>query len=318
MNVRRSLGRLTALAVVVAMPLVGASQIASAKATKAAAPNCVKHPHKAKCQNAGGGSTGSGSGTGPQITLQIDPEPVVETGQSEIHAVLQVETLPSYAGDTVLVASSQLSASCLTLDFENLQVPGGLPQTIPPTPNVEPNQIGAVLDDDGNATVIVDGVDCAPGPSVITADLVVAPYLTALSTLTALPPVVTPEGLSVNPRFGGLNQVLETGDSATSGNSDVYAVFYVETDPVYAGQPVTIDSPQLADRCLGGITWISGTASSATFSLTGTLDNDGNAVFAFTGAGCAPGTSTVVGDIDAGIHSTYPTTYTIDAPTPTI
>jgi hypothetical protein len=328
-TVRRSLWRLTALAVIVAMPLVGTAATASAKAAKAA-PNCTKHPHKAACRTTGTGGA-SGAGTGPQITLQIDPEPVVETGQSEIHAVLQVETLPSFAGDTVLIESSQLTASCLSVSYENLQVPGGLPQTIPPTINVQSNQIGAVLDDDGNATVVVDALNCAPGPSLIVADLEVAPYLTATSTLVADPPVVTAEGLTVNPRLGGLNQVLETGDSATSGNSDVYAVFYVETDPVYAEQPVEIGSSQLEGRCGQGWVWEAGNASAgaaptvaagngvnAGTEVTTLLDDDGNAVFVFKGASCAAGPSQVIADVEAGTHPTYVAEFTVVAPEPVI
>ena len=330
MTVRRSLWRLTALSVIVAMPLVGTAGVASAKATKAA-PHCTKHSHKASCQSTGSGGA-TGGGTGPQMTLQIDPEPVVETGQSEIHAVLQVETLPSFAGDTVLIESSQLTASCGTVSYENLQVPGGLAQTIPPTVNVQPNQIGAVLDDDGNATVVVDGVDCAPGPSVILADLEQAPYLTAMSTLVADPPVVTAAGLTVNPRLGGLNQVLETGDSATSGNSDVYAVFYVETDPVYAEQPVEIGSAQLEGRCGQGWVWeagnigagpgvnspVVGDGVNTNPEVSTLLDDDGNAVFIFKGASCAAGPSQVIADVEAGTHTTYVAEYTVVAPEPVI
>src|SRR5579863_3647247 len=65
-NVRRSFVRLTALTVVVAMPLLGMSGIASAKSAKATA-KCAAHPTKKKCQAAGGGTGtgGSGGGTAP-------------------------------------------------------------------------------------------------------------------------------------------------------------------------------------------------------------------------------------------------------------
>jgi hypothetical protein len=43
---------------------------------------------------------------------------------------------------------------------------------------------------------------------------------------------------------------VETGDSGPNA-SFVAAVFYVETDPVYAGQQAEITSPQLIDRCAG-------------------------------------------------------------------
>jgi hypothetical protein len=167
------------------------------------------------------------------------------------------------------------------------------------------NNIQVVLDDDGNVTVSLTGIDCAPGTSVIEADLTVAPFLTALTTLVAQPPGVTPLGVTGYPP----NEV-ETGDTTASGNSDVYAVFYVEVDPVYAEQTVEINSAQLLGRCIGGISWTSNLGTSTTALATATVDDDGNAVFAFTGASCAPGTSAVIADVLAGTHPTYTTNYT--------
>jgi hypothetical protein len=116
---------------------------------------------------------------------------------------------------------------------------------------------------------------------------------------------------------------VETGDSTTSGFSDVYTVFYVDTDPVYAEQPVEISSPELEDRCGGGwrfepSTGTAITQASGTTVATGTLDDDGNATFVFKGVSCAPGTSTVTADVDAGTNALYTTTFTIDAPTVTL
>jgi hypothetical protein len=326
--------------VVVAMPVMGMSGIASAKTAKAAKATaaCVKHPNRAKCLNAGGGSTGTGSGSGGapvQITVQVDPQPVVETGQSEVHVVIQVETLPQFAGDDVNIDSSQLEQACGSLDFENLQTPVGGITTVPPTPNVVPDRIDAVLDDDGNATVVADGIDCAPGTDVIEADLEVAPFLTALTTLTVSPPVVTAEGLSVHPQYGGLNAEVETGDTSTSGDSDIYAVFYVETNPVYAEQTVEIDSAQLEGRCIEGWIWEPGNAAGIGVGPgysgpipgvgvnTGTrpstiLDDDGNAVFVFKGVSCASGDSQVIADVLAGDHPTYTVDFTVLPPVPTI
>ncbi len=140
-----------------------------------------------------------------------------------------------------------------------------------------------------------------------------APFLTALGTVNAQPPAVTPAGV-----FGYPAAEVETGNSPASGNSDVSSVFYVETDPVYAEQSVEIESTQLLSRCLGGITWISNGGSFNGSTATATLDNDGNAVFVFSGASCAAGDSSVIADVLAGIHSTYTTTYSIHAPVPTI
>jgi uncharacterized repeat protein (TIGR01451 family) len=237
------------------------------------------------------------------VLVTVSPNPLLETGQSEVHAVIQVEACPSYAGDTVNIDSSQLAAVCTgTLSFGSLQ-PGAI---------VTKNGIEVILDDDGNVTVDVSGTDCAPGTSVIEADLTEAPFLTSLTKLTALPPNISPSGV-----VGFPADEVETGNTTTSGNSDVYAVFYIETDPVYAEQTVEINSAQLLDRCLGGITWSSNQGTSMGATATATLDDDGNAVITFTGASCAAGPSTVIADVLAGAHTTYTTTYTILAPEPT-
>ena len=215
MTTRPRAPRIAALALIVAMPLLAQSAVASAKATKAATPKvCAKHPNRAVCaRGAGGTPTGGGGGAGPQITVEVDPNPLVETGQSEIHAVIQVETLPSFAGDSVNIDSSQLSASCRGgVTFETLQTPGG-GISVPPHIYDLSDRIDAVLDDDGNATVTVNGQDCAPGTSVVEADLEVAPFLTALTTLVAQPPVVTPEGVTAYPQSAGVAQEVETGDT---------------------------------------------------------------------------------------------------------
>jgi hypothetical protein len=309
------------------MPLLGVSGIASAKTSKAAAAKCAKHPKK--CLNSGGGSpTGSGSGstgnggtggnTAPQITVTVAPNPLVETGQSEIHAVVEVETLPAFAGDVVSIDSSQLVSSCETVSYESVR--NGLP------PGTSPDAITTILDDDGNATVVVDGLNCAPGTSVVEADLQAAPYYTALAYLTANPPVVTAAGLTGYP-----NNETETGDTTTgnngaSGNSDVYAVFYVEDNPVYAEQTVEIDSTQLDGRCGQGWLWEAGNGGNNATGIglnpgpeaNTTLDDDGNAVFVFKGLSCAAGPSEVIADVLAGTHDTFTFDYNILPPAPTI
>ena len=226
---------------------------------------------------------------------------------SQVHAVVQVKMSPSFAGDTVTVSSPSLTGSCdPPVLFETLQ--GG--SIAIPRRNID--SITVVLDDDGNATVVVDAADCAPGLDLIEADLTQAPYLTASTILDVEPPQVTLAGVSVFPQ-----DEVETGDDPTG--SDVYTVFYVETDPVYAGQPVEISSPDLENRCGLGWRWEPAggpgiTNASPATPVEATLDGDGNAVFVFKGASCAPGTSTVTADVLAGSHAQYSTTFTIDAP----
>jgi hypothetical protein len=304
-NVSRSFVRLVSLAVVVSMPLLGMSAVASA-APKGSAKWCANHAKAAKT-TAGCNTTPGGTGGTPPVTeiqVTVDPNPIIETGESEIHAVVQVEAQPAFANDNVFIYSQQLLNSCADVEFRvnegtDLSVPQGESATVE-------------LDNDGNATVELDAYECAPGPSLLEADLVAAPYYTATTTIQANPPNVTTEGLTAFP-----NPEVEVGDGTLTG-SNVYAIFYYEDNPVYAETPIEISSAQLQNRCLGGHTWSAGNGGSG--NSTGgetTLDNDGNAVFIFEGISCAPGDSVVVAD---GVESfdTYDTTFTITAPTPTV
>jgi len=305
MNVRHSrLARLVALTVVISMPLLGMAGVASAKA---AGPNCKLHPNRAACK-AGGGGTG---GSGPNIIVTIAPNPLIETGTSEIHAVVQVEALPAFAGDPVFIYSQQLNNSCSSVEYYS-SASGTISAELGSSATV-------ILDDDGNASVELSANNCAPGSSVFEADLVKAPYYTATTTLVANPPVPTTAGVTGYP-----NPEVETGDTSSgpngpSGNSDVYAVFYVEDNPVYAESTVEISSAQLQNRCGLGETWTAGNDGTGNGTgATTTLDDDGNAVFIFEGASCAAGNSTVIADVNAGTHDTFTTTYTISPPVPTV
>ncbi|MGH9017847.1 MAG: hypothetical protein ACRDY1_08895 [Acidimicrobiales bacterium] len=323
-----------------ALPVLGTAVGASAtptkatraaKAAKGSAAWCAKHAERARCAGAGGATGTGGTGGAPSsIVVTATPNPLVETGQSEVHAVIEVSTSPSLAGDTVLIDSSQLDSSCsgaipgqaanlgprTGVTFWSISAPGGTPSQ----PAGSAHQIEVILDDDGNATVIVNGTDCAPGSDVISADLIAAPYSTALTTLVVNPPVVTAAGVTAFP-----GTEVETGDTPASGESDIYAVFYVETSPVYAEQPVEIASTQLQARCGDGWLWSPGNApASAPFYSTSsstapgtaetTLDDDGNAVFEFYGASCAAGTSEVIADVLAGTHPTYATSFIVNPP----
>ncbi len=307
MNVRHNrLARLVALTVVVSMPLLGMAGIASAKA---AGPNCKLHPHRAGCKGGGGGTGGST----PNIIVTVSPNPLIETGQSEIHAIVQVEANPSFAGDPVFIYSQQLVNSCETDSVIYYTSASGT-LSVP-----SDDSITVILDDDGNATVELAGSNCAPGSSVVEADLVKAPYYTATTSLVANPPVPTTAGVTGYP-----NPEVETGDTTggpngPSGNSDVYAVFYVEDNPVYAEQEAMISSAQLQNRCGLGAVWTAGNGGTGTSTGAHTLlDDDGNAVFIFEGISCAAGDSTVIADIDAGTGDTFTTVYTISPPVPTV
>ena len=291
------------MAVVLSLVLLGFSGIAQAKA----------HPHPHRHHHGGGAAGGATPPPAPTMVVTASPNPVVVTG-AVIMTVVQVETSPSFAGDEINVSSSQLAQSCLLVYF------------IPFRGNFGEN-VDLTLDGEGNATVEVVGEQCAQGSDVIDASMDVAPYYTAVTTLQVLPPVVTPAGVTGYP-----NPEVETGtDNGVGnndiGNSDIFAVFEIETSPVYAEQSVEISSAQLEAACGEGWVWISPNPTGNSVSGTGVnpnppaqaiLDDDGNAVFGFSGKSCAAGTFDVIADVEAGIHSTYVTTYTVTAPQPTI
>jgi hypothetical protein len=296
--------------------------VVSAKSAVGSPPWCAHHKKAATkvpaCTSTTGGGVGGGGGPAP-VTVQVDPNPLVETDQGLVVAVVQVEASPSLAGDPVNIASSQLQAACGGAIFF-LSLQNGGTTTVP---SISIDNVGAILDADGNATVVVDTRGCAPGPSVIEADLEVAPFATALAVG---PPAVTSVGVTGYPTTSGAvtTGVVETGNTAASGDSDLYAVFYVETDPVYAEQPVEISSAQLEGRCIGGWLWggaggpLPGSGVNTGPPLQSTVDDDGNAAFVFMGSSCAAGSSQVVADVLAGTHPTYSATFTINAPTPTV
>jgi hypothetical protein len=235
------------------------------------------------------------------IGVSVSPNPVMEAGASEVNAVVQVEACLSFAGRTVNIDSQQLDNACATVTFASLQ-PGSPPG----------NSIKVILDNDGNATVSLTGTDCTAGTDLIEADLTKAPYLTTTTTLTIKPPGTSTAGVTGYPA----NEV-ETGDSTATGISDVYSVFYVEANPVYAGSTVEISSLQLFESCAGGVTWTTNQGTFTGATATATLDDDGNAVFAFTGAECAATTSTVTSVVEAGTLPSSQTTYTVLPPQPT-
>lgn len=294
---------LVALSIALALPPFGTSMAASAKAR-----GCHK-THS--CKSGGGGSSGTGGTTVP-MTVQVDPNPLVETGASYVLSVTQVEASPSFAGDIVTVSSPQLSTTCGTFFF-SLASPSGIITV--------PGSIQLTLDDEGNATTAMFGVSCAPGQDLIEADLDGAPYYTAVTTLSVEPPAVTTPGLFGYPTTSGTGTggEVETGDSAFPASSDVYAIFDVETDPIYAEQIVDITSPQLVARCNGGASFAYANIFQTFGGINGAvLDNDGNAVFIFVGTACAAGSSLVTADVEAGTHPTYTTTFTVLPPQPTI
>jgi hypothetical protein len=353
LNARHKLVQLVALTVVVSMPVLGLSGIASAKPVKSAtvgsAKWCKNHKKLALttpgCPTFVGAGGGGGGGGATDPSLTVAPNPLVETGQSEVHAVVEFAD-PTAADQRVLIDSSQLTAACGgTITFSDLQGVTATPAPLSTlTPATSINQVILTLDNDGNANAVVSGTDCAPGSDLFDGSLLGAPFTTELATLVVNAPVVTPPGVTAAPA-----SEVETGDTAASGDSDVYAVFYVEGDPVWAEQEAEISDVQLESSCLGGWIWepgnttLAGGASSGNISgnphNTGTIfpnipntsgnepfttiDDDGNAVFTFMGISCAAAStgSTVIADIAFNLVGSHPTvtgTFLVKPPAPAI
>jgi hypothetical protein len=281
----------------------------------------------------------------PQMLVTVSPNPLIETATSNVAAVIQIECNPNNcANNTITISSTQLTNHCAagTVMYQTLLV-GNLTRIVSPAdPRTSINVITVTADNDGNATVVLTAQNCAPGVSLIVADLNAPPFYTATTKLTVQPPQVTAPGVRGFPP----NEV-QTGDGGTGqgafGESDVYIVFYVETNPIWAEQIVSLTSDQLTARCgLGYRFEISdGTPAPPLSTTTGpsfnavpnpptifsppitgiivknTLDNDGNAVFIFKGASCAAGKSTVIADVQNN-GQTYQTTYNILPPMVTI
>jgi hypothetical protein len=324
MKIRHShLGRLVALTVVTAMPLVGLAGVASAANPVGSAKWCANHPKLAKTtaacasKSAGGGATGGTGGAPPNLIISVSPNPVPESGTSEADFIIEVEALPIFANQTVTISSQQLDLACGSVAWMSSAsgtVSKNIGWGIAPTGPI-------ALDNDGNATVEVQGENCAPGTEQIEVDLTKAPYTTVDTQLTLSPPAEswTP---ATGPTIGASpNPEIETGDGGpNNAASQVYVNFFIEENPVYAEQQVDVESPQLVARCMPGSLW---TASKGDTYLGGTtepdgvsveLDNDGNADATFEGLSCAPGTSLVTADLVGGTGDTFDTNFTISAP----
>src|ERR1700722_11158283 len=120
MNLFRGPRRVVALAVVISIPLIGLAGVATA-APKGSAKWCASHVKAAKKTPAcASGSGGSGTGGPPPVTeieVTASPNPVIETGTSEVNTVIQVEAQPAFVGDSVVIYSQQFDSSCDGVDY---------------------------------------------------------------------------------------------------------------------------------------------------------------------------------------------------------
>lgn len=248
----------------------------------------------------------------PNCIITPAPSSFVETGlgatASSVAFVLQVECKPVFGEATVEINAQQLSNVCHgTLSWYSATGTGG---TAPAT-GTGPT-FSVVLDDDGNATAVVwGGPSCAATRDLITADLTVAPYTTARTHVTILPPETTPKSLHVYPS-------AEVEDATTSS---VAAIFYAEFPSVHSEQTVEFTDAQLFDRCTGGITWVGPdeTVLGTGKSVTTTLDDNGNAwVVALAGPSCATGKTLAQVDLTMPPYTTRTSDFKVLSPRPTV
>jgi len=326
MNIRHShLGRLLVLTVVAAMPLFGLAGVASAANAVGSAKWCANHPKLAKstaaCKSTsgGGGATGGTGGAPPNLVVSASPDPVQEVGTSEVNFVVQVEALAIFANQTVTISSQQLALDCSSVTWKSSAGGSAAISATIGTGNEPTNPV--LLDNDGNATVEVQGENCAPGTDLVEADLTKAPYTTVSTELTLSPPAQSFTVAGGPTIVAAPNPEVETGDGGPGdAPSQVYVNFLIEENPVYAEGTVEVTSEQLTARCgLGTPLWTStgGTAvtsGATTIGTTAILDDDGNADITFEGLSCAPGPSLVQADLVGGTGDTFWTTFTISPP----
>lgn len=281
----KRVSRLAVIAAIVFFPVITGSTFAASSVAGAwVTPTCVVHSNQSQVE----------TGLGAQ--------------QSSISDIIIVECKPVFSEQTVEILTPQLNNACHgTLSWFSPTATGG---NAPGTGTGETFTV--TLDNDGNATAAVwGGPSCAASKDLIEANLDTAPFTTATTTFTILPPRTTPPGVKATPSS-------EVEDSNTSS---VATVFYAEFPSVFAERTVEFSDSQLSARCSGGVTWVGadevvlGTGK----TVTTTLDNNGNAfVVALAGPSCASGSTLVTADLVGPPFTTYTTTFTVLSPRVTV
>jgi hypothetical protein len=228
---------------------------------------------------------------------------------SSVADVVEVECQEVFAEKTVTISANELYSRC------DQRLSWTEPSEWDPTTG--PNTT-VTLDNDGNATAVVfGGPSCAAGQSLIAAHLDVAPFSTAVTTFTVLPPQPSEPGVFATPATKVEGEV----------NSDVATIIQVEFPPVFAEQPVNIDAAQLYSRCHVSpkLLFVEMTSEGPTVKARESgevrevpLDNDGNAFVVLLGANsCAAGTSMIEASLENAPYTTVTTDFTVEAPRPT-
>src|SRR5271154_2830709 len=166
------------------------------------------------------------------------PDSFMDQGEfgtaSSVADIVEVECEEVYAEKDVRISANELYSRCDQKLYWRTPYDHEIPGfTTGPSFSVE-------LDNDGNATaIVIGGPSCAAGESLIAAHLEVAPFTTATTGFTVLPPRPTEPGVFVTPE----NKV--EGETY----SDVATIVQAEFPPVFAEEPVNVDFAQLYARC---------------------------------------------------------------------
>jgi hypothetical protein len=228
---------------------------------------------------------------------------------SSVADIVEVECEEVYAEAHVTISANELYSRC------DKRLYWTEPSDFAP---VSGPSTTVTLDNDGNATAVVfGGPSCAAGESLVSAHLDVAPFTTAVTGFTVLPPRPTEPGVFATPAKKVEGEV----------NSDVATIVQVEFPPVFAEEPVNINASQLYSRCHVDpkLEFVEVTSegprvrTEESEETTGvTLDNDGNAFLVLLGANsCASGSSLIEASLENAPYTTYTTEFEVEAPRPT-
>ncbi len=263
----------------------------------------------------------SGSTSAPETcVVNALPGQFMDQGEfgaaSSVADIIEVECEEVYAEKYVRISANELYSRCAkhlywrTPYGDNVSTDTTWEQESDPSFSVQ-------LDNDGNATaVVIGGPSCAAGESLISAHLESPPYTTVTTGFTVLPPRPTPPGVKVEP------------EKKVEGEeySDVATTVQVEFPPVFAEEPVNVQSSQLYSRCKEWphteaiVMGEEGYPETVENLEEGTLwlDNDGNAFAVVIGnSSCASGTSLVEASLENAPYTTYTGEFTIEPPQPT-
>jgi uncharacterized repeat protein (TIGR01451 family) len=229
-----------------------------------------------------------------------------KTTASSLADIVEVECEPVYAGKEVTISDNELYNRCK----------GELvwSEVLPFEP-VKGSSFKVKLDDDGNAVAVLwGGPECAPGETLIVADLEAAPDPTATTEFLVKPPTKTPPGVFAEPARAVESDV----------NSDVATIIHVEFSPEFAEEMVNIKT-SLYNRCKYApkLVWVGPDGveiARETDEIKGLqLDDDGNAfVVVLAGESCASGRAFIEASLEEAPGTTVTTEFEVEPPRPTI